>query len=276
MLKNKQNSKDSVLTRALEFVHKREHIEGGFTLYEGIPDTKNTYYGVLTLKLLGTEPKNRNETIEWVEYLQRGRMFGLKGLFYRVNTLKILNRKPELHEKYLKKLKNREKFPSMEVAFMHVSILNALGYEDFDAVSRWIISHQNRDGGFGTIKSNVIQTYHAIKSLNLIDPSLIKFKDKIIDFINKCKTENGFYVHRPQSYPPYIETVYSGVMINQMLDNDVENVEKILEFVENLQNCDGGFRRSPYLGISELEYTFMSIYLLKYYSYFKDFSCFGK
>lgn len=93
--------------RALEFVHGRERGNGGFTLYEGIPDTKNTYYGVLTLKLLGIEPENMDKTIEWVEYLQRGRMFGLKGLFYRVNILKLLNREPELNEKYFERLRSK-------------------------------------------------------------------------------------------------------------------------------------------------------------------------
>lgn len=260
-VKSKQNSNDSVINRTLEFAHKREHAGGGFTLYEGIPDTKNTYYGVLTLKLLGTKPKNMDKTIEWIEYLQKGRMFGLKGLFYRVNTLKLLNRKPKLHEKYLQRLKNREKFPSMELTFMYTSILKTLGYEYFHKISDWINSHQNKDGGFGTGKSDITQTYYALESLNMIDPSLIQFKDKIIDFTNTCM-KNGIYVYKPQSYPPYIETVYSGVKINQILNNKWKE-DKILNFVENLQNSDGGFRRSPYLGISELEYTYKAIYILK-------------
>lgn len=259
MLKNTDLKK--VVKGALEFVHGREHDNGGFTLYEGIPDTKNTYYGVLTLKLLGIEPENMDKTIEWVEYLQRGRMFGLKGLFYRVNILKLLNREPELNEKYFERLRSKEKFPSMEMAFVHTSILKTLGYECYDNVSNWINSHQTKEGGFGVGKSDITQTCYAVESLNMIDPSLIHYEDNIIDFVNTC-TAGGVYVYKPQSYPPYVETVYSGVRINHILGNVVE-YDKILKFVENLQNPDGGFRRSPYIGISELEYTYKAIYILK-------------
>ena len=234
----------------------------GFTLYEGIPDTKNTYYGVLILKLLGVEPENIDKTIEWVEYLQRGRMFGLKGLFYRVNILKLLNREPELNERYFERFKSKKKFPSMEIAFMYTSILKTLGYECFDNISGWINSHQTKNGGFGVGNSDITQTCYAVESLNMIDPSLIHSEDNIINFINTC-TASSVYVYTPQSYPPYIETVYSGVRINQILGKAVAENDKILKFVENLQNPDGGFRRSPYIGISELEYTYKAIHVLK-------------
>ena len=40
-----------ILNNALKFVHGREHEKGGFTLYKGISDTKNMYYGVNILKM---------------------------------------------------------------------------------------------------------------------------------------------------------------------------------------------------------------------------------
>jgi hypothetical protein len=36
-------------------VHKLEHEKGGFAIYRGIPDTKNTYYGVKIFKLFDEE-----------------------------------------------------------------------------------------------------------------------------------------------------------------------------------------------------------------------------
>jgi len=47
------------LRKALKFVHDREHDEGGFTLYRGVPDTKNTYYGVKILEMFNEEPFNK-------------------------------------------------------------------------------------------------------------------------------------------------------------------------------------------------------------------------
>ncbi|MEM0303313.1 MAG: hypothetical protein QXI54_09125 [Archaeoglobaceae archaeon] len=41
-------------------------------------------------------------------------------------------------------------------------------------------------------------------------------------------------------------------------------MEETAEFVENLQNYNGGFRRSVYGGISTLEDTYYAISVLKY------------
>lgn len=46
-----------------------------------------------------------------------------------------------------------------------------------------------------------------------------------------------------------------------------ENKESIVDFVLELQNSDVGFRRSIYMGISELEYTYRALYVLKTLSY---------
>jgi hypothetical protein len=58
-----------ILNNALKFVHGREHEKGGFSLYKGISDTKNTYYAVNILKMFNKEPHNKEKTVEWVEKL---------------------------------------------------------------------------------------------------------------------------------------------------------------------------------------------------------------
>lgn len=50
--------------------------------------------------------------------------------------------------------------------------------------------------------------------------------------------------------------------MSKMLNSQIDK-EKILSFVLSLQNNDGGFRRSSYLGISELEYTYRAIHIIK-------------
>jgi len=259
-----------ILNNALKFTHKREHSEGGFTLYSGYPDTKNTYYGLLILQLFNEEPYNKENTIKWVEYLHKGRMYGIKGIFYRVNILKILGKTPGLGEKYFVKLIIKNEFPNFEIAYLHTSILKNIGYDKFDFITDWILYHQNEDGGFGRSNSNILSTYYALESLNIIDNNLIQFKKDILDFINKCQTEEGVFAYTPLSYPPYIEGVYAGTRVYEILGEKPIEINSIINFVVKLQNKDYGFRRSKYTGISELEYTFRALTILKNFHFFQN------
>ncbi|MCE5213923.1 MAG: hypothetical protein LLF83_04295 [Methanobacterium sp.] len=142
-----------------------------------------------------------------------------------------------------------------------------LGLNNIHDVKDWIISHQNKDGGYGLNKSDIDSTFYAVHSLNCINPSLIKNKSLIIDFINQCQTIDGGYTFIPEIYPPYIEPTYSGIKTLEILGSKPNNKNKIIHFIGNLQNDNGGFRRSKYMGISELEYTFKGLCILKNLSY---------
>lgn len=123
--------------------------------------------------------------------------------------------------------------------------------------------HQNEDGGYGSSRSEISSTYYALEALNLIDPLLIKMKDSIVNFTLKCLTKEGGFTFIPDIYPPYLEPTYEGIRIQEILGKEPIKLNKTIEFVQKLQNNNGRFRRSKYLGISELEYTFKSLYILK-------------
>jgi uncharacterized protein len=252
-----------LLKRALNFVREREHIEGGFTLYKGIPDTKNTYYGVKILEMFNIEPHNKEKTIEWIQKLQKDRMYGIKGVFYRLNILDIFDVKIEVPENYITKLNGKTEFGSLELSYYYAFISNILELDNLSKIADWILSHQNEDGGYGSHRSEISSTYYALETLNFIDPSLIKMKDSIIDFTQRCLTKEGGFTFIPDIYPPYLEPTYEGIRIQEILAKEPINHNKTKEFVQKLQNSNGGFRRSKYLGISELEYTFKSLYILK-------------
>lgn len=256
-----------ILEHALRYVHQREHDRGGFTLYEGIPDGKNTYYGLSILNLFGEKPYNVDETIQWLEKLQSSRVFGIYGKFNLLNNLVLLGKKPKIAAKYIKPLSEKKEFPNLEIVYLTTVILKLIGYHEFNHICEWILRQQNEDGGFNIGRSDIQSTYYAVESLNYIDDSLIKNKDDILNFTNRCKTIEGLFTYTPISYPPYIESIHSGVKIFEILGKVPENKESIVDFVLKLQNSDGGFRRSIYIGISELEYTYRALYVLKTLSY---------
>lgn len=255
-----------ILDQALKFVHKREHLEGGFTLYEGIPDTKNTYYGVKILQILDEEPHNKENTINWIENLQEGRQYGTRGIFYRLNILDVYNRSPKFPQKYVERFFERYKTSTPEIIFLMTSILRIVRSEDPELIKKCVLSFQNKDGGFGKYRSDIMSTYYALETLNLVSHSFINSREKIIDFTESCQTDEGIFDYTPLSYPPYIESIYAGIRIYEILEYPQKhwlNRNEVINFVLKLQNADGGFRRSYYIGISELEYVYRALYVLK-------------
>jgi hypothetical protein len=264
-----------ILDHALKFVHEREHPEGGFTLYEGIPDTKNTYYGIKILQLLSEEPYNKENTIKWIENLQEGRQYSTRGIFYRLNILDVYKRNPKFAQKYVERFIERYKTSNPEIIFLMTSILRIVGFEDTELtelIKKYVLSFQNDDGGFGKYRSDIMSTYYALETLKLINHDFINSKEKIIDFTENCQTDEGIFAYTSLSYPPYIESIYAGIRIYEILEHPLEqglNQDEIINFVLKLQNADGGFRRSYFIGISELEYVYRALYVLKSLNYYE-------
>ncbi|MGV8143189.1 MAG: prenyltransferase/squalene oxidase repeat-containing protein [Methanothermobacter sp.] len=256
-----------LVKNAVKFTHEREHAEGGFTLYQNNPDTKNTYYGVKILRLFNEEPYNKKNTIEWIKSLQKNRLFAIQGLFYRINILKYFKRKiflPELNKLELSSISN---FKTIEIAYFYLVVSKLLGLDNLTKIKKWMLKYQNADGGFGVHRSDVESTCYAIQSINYLEPSSIPRKNSVIDFIDYCQTSNGGFSFIPEIYPPYLEPTYSAVKTLNILHRKPDMQDEIINFVRNLQNKDGGFRRSKYIGISELEYTFKALNVLKCLKY---------
>ena len=216
--------------------------------------------------MLDEEPYNRENTINWIENLQEGRQYGTRGIFYRLNILDVYKRSPKFPQKYVKKFFERYKTSNLEIIFLMTSILRIVGFEDLELIKKCVLSFQNEDGGFGKYRSDIMSTYYALETLNLINHAFINSQEKIIDFTLSCQTDEGIFAYTPLSYPPYIESIYAGIKIYEILEHPLEhglNRDEIINFVLKLQNTDGGFRRSYFIGISELEYVFKALYVLK-------------
>ncbi len=245
--------------KILDFIRNRSHEDGGYTLYEGLPDSKNTYYAIKSLQLLGEEPENLEKTLKWVEEVHRRGSFTAQGLFYRCSILKEYNKDYEIPEKFIKRLEETYQRSQLEITYYIDSVLRMHNII-LDDIVDWIISQQNHDGGFGKYGSDIINTQYALEILKAhkYKPN----KKDIKNYLKYCE-DNGLWSFTPISYPPYIETVYAGFRISEILNLKFKNKDNILKFVLSLQNSDGGFRRSSYLGISELEYTYKALYIIK-------------
>lgn len=249
---------DSILKdKILDFIRRRAHKDGGYTLYKGLPDSKNTYYAIKSLQLLGEKPYNLQKTLDWLEDVHKRGSFAAQGLFYRCSILKEYNRDYRIPEKFIRRLKKAYRRSNLEITYYIDSVLRMHDIH-LDEIIGWILSQQNSDGGFGKYGSDIINTYYALEILRAHGSQI---PNKVEDYLESCK-QRGLWSFTPLSYPPYIETVDAGLRMSKMLNSRIDK-EKILSFVLSLQNNDGGFRRSSYLGISELEYTYRAIRIIK-------------
>ena len=78
-------------------------------------------------------------------------------------------------------------------------------------------------------------------------------------FLRRCTTRNG-YTASPVSSSITIERVYAGHKIAKYLG--LSDPSGLPSFINSLQNANGGFRRSPFGGISTLEYSCLAIRIL--------------
>lgn len=220
--------------------------------------------------MLDKESYNKEKTIKWIENLQEGRQYGTRGIFYRVNILDSFKRIPYFPQKYVNRFLERYKTSNLEIIYLMTNVLRIVGVE-LPECNECVLAFKNEDGGFGRYRSDIMSTYYALETLNLINPILINSRDKILDFTANCQTDGGIFAYTPLSYPPYIESIYAGIRIYEILNYPLEHWSKrdeVINFVLELQNADGGFRRSYFMGISELEYVYRALYILKSLRYF--------
>ncbi|MBI5459956.1 prenyltransferase/squalene oxidase repeat-containing protein [Methanobacterium sp.] len=220
--------------------------------------------------MLDEEPHNKENTIKWIENLQGGRQYGTRGIFYRVNILDSFKRSPTFPQKYVNRFLGRYRTSNLEIIYLMTNVMRIVGIELPEYINERVLHFQNEDGGFGKYRSDIMSTYYALETLNLINPDSINSRDKIIDFTQSCQTDEGIFAYTPLSYPPYIESIYAGIRIYEILNYPLVcwlNRDEVINFVLKLQNADGGFRRSYFIGISELEYVYRALHVLKSLNY---------
>jgi hypothetical protein len=219
--------------------------------------------------MFNQEPYNREKTIEWIQSLQKDKMYAIQGVFYRVNILNLFNEEIPVPVSYINKLKSKTKFANFEVAYYHTIISHILNLDNLANVTSWILSHQNRDGGFGLGRSDILSTFYALESLNFIDPSLIKMDDNIMEFVQNCLTVDGGFTFIPDIYPPYIEPTWAGIKICEILNKNPLQSDKTINCIKSSKKKWWIPKNQNINGISELENTIKSLRTLKSLKYVK-------
>jgi hypothetical protein len=267
-----------------EFVLERYDESGGFKMSPvDYPNSTATYCALSILANIGVEFENKSRCAQW---LTSQKIDSVYSLYTFIKSLQILEKNKQAKEivsKNLDLVKKSMTFPKkrrvyeFEQEFKKINFVSELSVIDpieFDLkVIKEIVNHQNVDGGFGWIgHSTITSTYHALGTLKCLNRMEMINKKGSLDYIRKCERPGGGFVTRPENILPYMEYTYYGVKSLEMLIEEVKFVIENIKFVLNCINKDGGFRRTPILGISSIENVFYATSILKSLNVEKSFT----
>ena len=255
-----------------DYVISRQNEDGGYTFCRDTDSTaQDTHYGLAILDLLGVPFPNVKQTIKWL------REFVPDSLYSHYHVNKALKLCGQELNKRLKAFLNStgldkenlntdvyvEVASEFETVFMTTELIKMAGVAvDHQKVAKWLLKYQNEDGGFGVKgNSNLNSTYHAVASLfNLGYP--VKLLNKTCEYVRACEKPCGGFTVVPNSFSPYMEHTYYGVMTLSLMGENIIYPKETAMFVFNCRNANGGFARSE-VGIATFEDTFYAVSILR-------------
>lgn len=123
-------------------------------------------------------------------------------------------------------------------------------------VVKFIINFKNDDNGFGHPNSTLIDTSHALSTLNWLNYPIDLLETK--RFVKACENPIFGFANIPNTEPSFIEHIHAGVIASTLLAYKPSYLNQCIKFIRGCQNSNGGFARSS-LGISTLENTYYAI-----------------
>ena len=106
--------------------------------------------------------------------------------------------------------------------------------------------------------------YYYVAVLKKMDPVLLRVrKDEIYHMILAREIPGGGFGKTPGSRPAYLEETHFAIEALNLMGEKPGNISENAVYISGLQNPNGGFRRSPYGGISSPENTWRAVECLK-------------
>lgn len=256
------------------YVLSRRAQDGGFAFCYPLPSSlPETYYAVYILDVLGEKIDDREKL---VNYLRSSLKMNPHSVYFVLKTLDILGEElPDVSDFAIERLrkamgravatKDVHELESgitatysfdmpnvLREVYSLVTVLRLLNVECEEmSRAKKFVEMFRKDGGFGVKDPTLEDTYYAISVLRRRD-------EKALGFIMEREWKDGGFSKVPGSYPPYIEDTYFAVESLHVMGVRYRNYRTV-RYLASLQNADGGFRRSVFLGTSSLEFSYYAV-----------------
>jgi len=256
------------------YVHSCQCPGGGFCFY-GLdePNLADTFFAARTLALLSRAPLALDKTLGFVrDFFQSPLGEGsLWGIYYGLGVLRLyqddVRDRSQLTEILLGFYNRRvsgqrgSKSLSLELLSHVVEAIQMLGcsleHQQIRSGQHYVLQFQNEDGGFGVQRSNLWETSFAISLLKALSYPVQKLP--VQRFLLDLEHEDFGFCTVPGSTPAFLEDIYLGLTAFRALELTSRYETAVLRFMLECQTGSYGFRRSRWLGIPTLEYTYMAV-----------------
>ncbi len=263
--------------KVLEYIGERRHEDGGYCFVSVLDDTNvnDTYYAVKTYDLLNIEIPGKDRTVEFLEKAIQPQTavvaiaMALEGLailgapdLAREHVEIVFTKYNPLEGKFAVGLGGSEEFGTatpLEATYWVVKAFSSIG-ESFDTEERerirdFIMAYR-KGTAYGVRDPTTTMTYQALYSLRALGyrpPRTDHFKR-----VELCGDWGGF-TEVPYSLPPYLEPTFYGARGLELSGQLPDCPRRHIHFIRQLQNPNGGFRRSLELGISNFQNTYRAV-----------------
>ncbi|KUH34690.1 hypothetical protein APY94_00455 [Thermococcus celericrescens] len=261
----------------IRYIEERRHGDGGYCFVSVLNDTNvnDTYYAVKIYNLLGLEIPEKETTIEFLERAIQPQTavvaiaMALEGLAIlgaedvAMEHLDIVFTKYSPSEgKFAVGLGGSEEFGTatpLEATYWVVKAFKAIGYEfsadEKDAIRAFVMKFRNGDG-YGVKGPTTTMTYQALRTLHTLG-----YRPPRSQHFRNCEIcgEWGGFTEVPYSLPPYLEPTFYAARGLELQRETPTCPRRHVLFIRELQNPNGGFRRSIELGISNFQNTYRAL-----------------
>jgi hypothetical protein len=270
------------LIRYIDERRIEENGGAGYSFAKALPpNIKDTFFAISCLEMLDEDSRD-DETVRFLSSFEH---FEFHGAYYAMKCLKLAGTDVRFDDGFLRWCYGGKE-EAKPCAIPSTPLIRYLKYEVYGADGSSIFSSPlsallkrielgEANPSPGLINSvlkllsnghtDIMAAYMALEILRIIDiqghPILLPAAviEEVKSFLICCATHKG-YVANPTSSSMTLDSTYAGHRIAQLID--VRDPMGIHNFIDSLQNENGGFRRAPFGGISTLESCYLATCIL--------------
>lgn len=265
------------VNNALRYVEKRRHEDGGYCFVSVLDDTNvnDTYYAIKIYNLLELEFPEPEKTIEFLSRsiqpqtavvaiamaLEGLALLGAKDLAREKSEIVFTKYNPA-EGKFAVGLGGSEEFGTatpLEATYWVTKAFDKIGVkfdsEERDAIRTFVMKFRNGNG-YGVKQPTTTMTYQALFTLYTLG-----YKPPKSPHFRNCELcgDWGGFTEVPYSLPPYLEPTFYATRGLELQKETPTCPKRHIWFIRQLQNPNGGFRRSLELGISNFQNTYRAL-----------------
>jgi len=261
----------------LNYVERRRHEDGGYCFVSVLDDTNvnDTYYAVKLYDLLGLEIPEKEKTIEFLsgsigpQSAVVAVAMALEGLavlgardIAREHVELVFTKYNPLEGKFAVGLGGSEEFGTatpLEATYWVVKAFKSIGQgfsrDEREAIREFVMRFR-KGSGYGTKHASTTMTYQALYTLHALG-----YRPPKSSHFSNCELcgDWGGFTEVPYSLPPYLEPTFYGTRGLELQGETPTCPRRHVWFIRQLQNSNGGFRRSLELGISNFQNTYRAV-----------------